>query len=114
MPRPGRLDSKFPIKFTAGANLIDQTPPRNGFVWDRDEIYNGVLTPQARMAHQPIQDSKAQNSPINTKIAARTAAFGMRQAPARRKTTAVPPRAARPFLSIFGFMRERCGIAATK
>src|SRR5205823_12617410 len=80
------------------------------FCLDRDEIYNGVLTPQARTAHQPIQASKAQNSPIKMKIAANTGASGIRQAPKRRKTTAIPPRAIRPLLSMFGFIPGRCGL----
>src|SRR5437868_15308534 len=82
------------------------------FCLDRDEVYNGVLTPQARTAHQPIQASKAQNSPIRTKIAASTDASEIRQAPARRKMTAMPPRATRPLLSMFGFIQGRCGISA--
>jgi len=66
--------------------------------------YSGVLTPQARIAHQPIHASKAQNNPIRIKIVARKAVSGMRQPPAKRKMTAMPPRAARPLLSIFCFI----------
>lgn len=70
------------------------------------EFYKGVLTPQARTAHQPIHDSKAQNNPIKAKIPAKTGASGIKQAPKRRNTTAIPPRATRPLLSIFGFIPE--------
>jgi hypothetical protein len=105
MQQPGHLDSRFPIKFAGCADLINQTSPTTGFVLDRDEIYNGVLTPQARTAHQPIHASKAQNSPIEIKIAASTDASGIRQAPARTKTTAILPRATRPLLSMFGFIQ---------
>src|SRR5207248_11108122 len=87
---------------------------KDRFCLDRDEGYNGVLTPQARTAHQPIQASKAQNSPIRTKIAASTDASEIRQAPARRKMTAIPPRTTRPLVSMFGFIQGRCGIAAGK
>src|SRR5437016_8624240 len=84
------------------------------FCLDRDEVYNGVLTPQARTAHQPIQASKAQNSPIRIKIAASTGVSEIRQAPTRRKMPAIPPRATRPLLSMFGFIQGWCGIAAGK
>jgi hypothetical protein len=103
-------DSNFPIKFTACADLINETPQRDRFCLDRDEFYKGVLTPQARTAHQPIHASKAQNSPIKAKIAANTGASGISQAPARRKTAAIPPRATRPLLSMLGFIAEKCGL----
>jgi hypothetical protein len=62
--------------------------------------------PQARIAHQPRHASKALNSPIRIKIAASNPACGIRQPPARRKTAAIPPRAARPLLSMFGFISK--------
>src|SRR5437762_3588485 len=111
MQQPSQSDSRFPMKFMACADLINQTSPTNGFVWIA-RGYNGVLTPQARTAHQPIQASKAQNSPIKIKIVASTDTSGIRQAPARRKMTAILPRATRPLLSMFGFIQGRCGIAA--
>src|SRR6266496_228219 len=80
----------------------------------KTRVYNGVLTPQARTAHQPIQASKAQNSPISIKIAASTDTSGIRQAPARTKTTAILPRATRPLLSMFGFIQGRREVAAGK
>ena len=63
------------------------------------------MKPQARIAHQPRHASKALNSPIRIKIVASTLACGIKQAPVRRKTAAIPPRAARPLLSMFGFIR---------
>src|SRR5207302_8281294 len=84
------------------------------FCLNREEVYHGVLTPQARTAHQPIQASKAQKSPIEIKIPARTDASGIRQAPASRNTIAIPPRATRPLLSMLGFIQGRYRIAAGK
>ena len=66
----------------------------------------GVLTPQARTAHQPTHDSKPQKSPIRIKIAASRRDSEIRHAPASKNATAMPPRAARPLLSMFCLIVE--------
>jgi type I restriction-modification system DNA methylase subunit len=69
-------------------------------------VQSGVLTPQARTAHQPTHDSKAQKSPIRIKIAASRRDSDIRRAPASKNATAMPPRAARPLLSMFCLIVE--------
>ena len=57
-------------------------------------------------AHQPTHDSKAQKSPIRIKIAASRRDSDIRHVPASKKATAMPPRAARPLLSMFCLIVE--------
>jgi len=47
---------------------------------------------------------KAQHNPMRIKIAASNRVCGMRQPLASKKTMAIPPRATRPLLSMFGFI----------
>jgi len=82
------------------ANYNAELSPR------QELVQSGVLTPQARTAHQPTHDSKAQKSPIRIKIAASRRDSDTRHAPASKNATAMPPRAARPLLSMFCLIVE--------
>jgi len=90
-----------------GTKLIANCQLQRRVVSTAEElVQSGVLTPQARTAHQPTHDSKAQKSPIRIKIAATRRDSDTRHAPASKKATAMPPRAARPLLSMFCLIVE--------